>query len=135
MFRHEPADPAAEREARDSRRGDHPTGGRQTVEGRLAIELAPRDPALHASGPGLWIDVDPLHQGQVDHDAALADRATGDVVSATAHRDLEAVLFREGQGVDDVCRAAAPSDDRRPFVDKPVVDLPRVLVPVVPRDE
>src|SRR5207253_5683884 len=81
------------------------------------------------------VNMDPLHQGEVDHQAALGDRSACDVVPATAHRDLEAIRSSELERIDDVRCPAAPRDDRRPLVDEPVVDLPRLFIAVVSGDE
>ena len=52
------------------------------------------------------IDPHRFHRRQVDHQAAVADRAAGDVVSAAAHRDDEFVLAREVR--QHACTSAAP---------------------------
>ena len=94
MLAHEPAEAAAERQAGDAGRGDHAAGGGQAVQLGLAVEPVPGDAALRPGGARLRVDVDALHQRQVDHQAALGGRAPRHVVAAAAHRDLEAPLAR-----------------------------------------
>ena len=55
------------------------------------------------------IDTHRLHARQIDHDAVVADRAAGDVVSAAAHRQRQAALPREG---DPRITSAAPRSAR-----------------------
>ena len=51
---------------------------------RVEIE-PPRTPA-GAGGPGVAVDLDPAHQRQIDHQAALAHAVPGVVVPTPAHR-------------------------------------------------
>ena len=46
--------------------------------------------ALRAHGPLSGVDVDPAHRGEVDHQAALGDGLTGNVVPSATDRDLVA---------------------------------------------
>ena len=68
---------------------------------------------------------------QVDHQAAVGDRAAGDVVAAAADGDLEARLPCEAHRGGDVGRAAAAGDDRRPAIDQTVLDPAGGVVAVV----
>ena len=86
VLSHEPADAAAEGEARDAGVGDDPAHRRQAVKLRLAVELAPEHAGLGPGGARRRVDPDPLHRRKVDHEAAVAERMTTDAVAAGAHR-------------------------------------------------
>ena len=91
-FRTSQPDAAAEREARDAGLGDDAGRHGQAVDVRLAIELAERRRrAGRGRARALRIDVNALHPRQVDHQAAVAERAAADVVAAAANRHEQAV--------------------------------------------
>jgi hypothetical protein len=51
------------------------------------VDIAQQASALGLGDAVVHVDRDPAHQGEVDHDRAVGDRAPGDVVSATADRE------------------------------------------------
>jgi hypothetical protein len=58
VFRHQPADPAAECQAGDPRAPDDAAGRRESVQLCLAIEFSPQDAALRAHrarGASTWM--------------------------------------------------------------------------------
>jgi hypothetical protein len=118
----EPADAAAEREARDAGGRDHAAGRRQAERLGLAVELAPRHAGPGPRGPVHRVDPDALHGRQVDHEATVAHGAAGDVVAAAPHGHEHVVLAREAHGGQDVGDAGAARDERRAPVDHGVVD-------------
>ena len=118
---HQPAEPAAERVARDARLGDRPSGHRQAVLGGSIVQLRPDHAAFGGGGCLVGIDRDRLHLGEVDHHAAVGHGAAGDVVAAAADRDLESCPARERERRDDVVRRPAADDHRGPAVDEAVV--------------
>ena len=63
--------------------------------------------AARGGGAALGVDRDRLHLGEVDHHAAVGDRAPGHVVAAAADGDLEPGVARERERRDDVVGAAA----------------------------
>ena len=130
VLRHQPAEAAAERQARDAGRGDRAARDGEPVRCRLAVQLAPEHAALRAHRARSRIDPDALHRRQVDHQRVVGDRAAGDVVPASAYADVEAVCAREADRVDDVGGVLAARDQRRPPVDEPVVDASCALVSV-----
>ena len=89
----QPTPPRASDRRRRSRHDAERHG--QAVDVRLAIELAERDARLRRGRAALRIDVDTLHPRQVDDQAAVAQRAPADIVSAAANGDQQAVLTRE----------------------------------------
>ena len=52
-------------------------------------KLAPERARLGPRRARLRIDADPLHQAEVDDDAAVADRQAGEAVPAAADRELQ----------------------------------------------
>jgi hypothetical protein len=68
------------------------------------------------------IDADGAHAGEIDDDPSVAGAVAGDVVAASADRDLEALAAREANRLDDVRHAFDASDDRRMAVDGAVPD-------------
>ena len=133
MLAHEPAKAAPERQARDARRRDHASRRRETMELRFTVELVPREAPLRAGGAGLRIDVNALHERQVDHQAAVDRRAPRDVVTASPDGDFELSIARHLHGIGDVGQTAAAGDERRPLVDETVMDLPGFVITCVAR--
>ena len=127
-LRHEPAEPAAEREPGDPRRGDGPTRDRQPVLRGRGVELGPRHAPLGACRSGLGVDPDPLHLGQVDHHGVVRDREPGHVVTAAPDGDLVPATTGEAHRRGHVGRRPAAHDQRRSAIDQPVVDSPGVVV-------
>src|SRR5919204_1703536 len=120
-------------ETGDARRRNDPGRHSQTEQLRLSIHVAERGAALHAHSPRLSVDMDAVHRREIDHEAAVVHGIARDVVASTFDRHEQVVLTCEVHCVDDICGAAAPSDQRRSPVDQPVPDPPRFLVPEVLR--
>ena len=128
---YEPAEAASERQAGDTGRRYLTACHRQPMQRGFSVELTPGDATLRADRRRGGVDVDPFHLGEVDHQAAVRNRSTGHVVAPAPHGDLEACLTGKRDRVDDVGRAAAAGDERRPLVDQAVMNPSRVLVAVV----
>jgi hypothetical protein len=54
--------------------------------------------------------------------------APGDVVTASPDGDLEFSIARHLHGICDVGQTAAAGDNRRPFVDESIMDLPGFVI-------
>ena len=89
VLRHQPAEAAAEGQPGDPGRRDGAARDGEPVRARGVVQLAPEHAALGPHGRLLGVDLDALHLGEVDHHAAVRDRAAGDVVAAAADRHLE----------------------------------------------
>src|SRR5262249_53738666 len=89
---------------------------------RRPVQLFPGDTALCPDGPGCRVDADPLHAGQVDHQAAVRDSQARDAVAASAYGDLSSLLTAEIYRVHDVGNGKAPGDERRMLADQAVMD-------------
>ena len=81
MPAHQPTDPAAKGQSRNSGVGDDPSRRRQPEGLRFAIELAPQQAWLGAGGSRRGIDPHALHGREVDHEAFVAYGRAGDVVA------------------------------------------------------
>ena len=67
-----------------------------------SLNVAPRGAALGASRPGLGIDLNVRHPGQVDDHCVVAGAEAGDAVAAGANGHGELVLARVVHRRDDV---------------------------------
>src|SRR5579883_1993371 len=132
---HEVAEAASEREPGDARGGDEAAGGGEAKGLRLVIELGPGNAPLGTYGARSRINPDALHGRQVDHQAAVAHGAAGDVVAAATDGDRQLQGPREGNGLDHVSDPGAAGDEGRSLVDHAVPDLSRCIVALVSRAE
>ena len=122
VLAHQPADPAAERQAGDAGVRDDAADRGEPEELCLAVELAPQHARLGARRPRCRVDADALHRRQVDHEPAVAERMPADPVATGAHRDEQIALARVANGRDHVGDAGAARDAGRPAVDRAVPD-------------
>jgi hypothetical protein len=96
-----------------------------------AVQLPQQHPTGRADRTGGGIDPDGPHRRQVDHQPAVAHRLPGHRVPAATRRHQQVVLPGEADRLDHVVGAGAAGDQRRPPVDRPVPDTPRLLVPLL----
>src|SRR5438067_133995 len=106
---------AARREAADTGRCDPPTGSVQRMLLRRSIEFTPEHAASGTSGPGVWINLDPLQPSEIDQNPAVASAEACDAMSAAAHRDEQPVLAGEVDRRHDVRSADALGDHTGSF--------------------
>ena len=128
VLAHDPADPAAERQARDARVRDDPRRRGQAERLRLAVELAEQDARLHARGARLRVDTHALQQAEVDDERIVRDGQAREAVPAAPNGDRQPVLAAEPHRRDHVRHARAARDQRRPPVDRAVPDRPMLVV-------
>ena len=135
LLAHEPADAAAQGEARDAGGRDEAAGGREPEGLRLGVEVLPQQAGLGDDAAGAGIDAGALHHREVDDDA-LGGREAGDRVRAAADGDLEALAAGELDGAHDVGGARAAHDERGvDVVEHRVPDLAGVVVALVAGSE
>ena len=127
-LRHEPPEPTSECEPGDPGRGDGSPGDCQPVLRGRRVELGPRQTPLGACSPGLRVDLDTLHLGEVDHHGVVRDGEPADVVTAAPDRDLVRATTGETHRRRHIGRRLAAHDERRPTIDQPVVDSPGIVV-------
>src|SRR5262245_58752037 len=106
----EPAIAAPQGEPRDPRRGEETHRGGQPKDLRLAVKLAQGEAGLSVGRALHQIDAQALHAGEVDHEAAVADRVAGDAVATAAHGDKQVMLACKPDALDDVRSAGAAHD-------------------------
>jgi hypothetical protein len=118
----QPAEAAAQRQARDPRRRVDAERRRQAVLERGPIDVGEERAGFDLRPTGRGVDADLRQLRQVDHHAAVAHRRAGDVVAAAADRDLESPLAGEGDRRGDVAGVGAAHDHGRPAIDHRVPD-------------
>ena len=127
----QPADPAAEGQARDAGARDHSGRDRQPVRLRRPVEMAEGRARRDAHPSRVRIDADVRQATQVEHDAALDGPVAGHVVSPTPDREGEPELACRTDDGSDVADTARADDGGRPAVDHPVPDATCVVIAVV----
>ena len=125
---HQPADAAAEREARDAGGGDEPASGCESERLRLVVELGPGEAALGLRGSRGGVHPDALHAGEVDHDPSVAGGEAGEAVLASANRHEQVLAACEFHRLADVRHSRAANDRRRVLVDRAVPHGTRLVV-------
>ena len=134
MLAGQPADAAVERQPGDAGHRHEAERRREPVLLRRGVELAEQHAGLGPHGAVVGIDVDVLHQRQVDDDAAVAHREAGDAVAAGPHRHRAGRCPERAHRGDDVLGVAALGDEgRAPVVEHGVVDLAGLVVVGVAR--
>ena len=104
----QPAETAAQRQPGDAGGRHHPRGSGEPEGLGGAVEVAERGAPLGAGDAPLGIDLDPLHFGQVDDDAAVGEGQAGDVVAAASDRHRQAPFTGVVDGLDDVVGSSGP---------------------------
>jgi hypothetical protein len=88
-----------------------------------------------ARGARVRVDANRLHQREVDHQAAITDRVSGDGMAAAANRDEQVAGAREADRLDDVVGARAACDQRRMPINRTVPNAPGLVVAFLPRPQ
>ena len=127
------ADPASERQPRNTGRRDDPACGRQSERVGRIVEISPRGPALGASRLRACIDVDAAHPRQIRDDPIVDGAEARDAVPPAADREGQIVVTREVDRRHDVVRVDAANDGARPAVDHRVVHRSGLVVALVGR--
>ena len=110
------ADPslsAPEREPGDAGVGDDAVRRDQPEGLGLVVHVADERSALDAHRPGLRVDVDAVHRGQVEQHASVDARESRDRVATPANGDEQPMLAGEVDRGDDVSGAGGAHDQRR----------------------
>src|SRR5262249_25458661 len=128
MNPHEPTIAAAQRQSCNANLGIRPAGNHQTVGLSRAIEFAPQHSALGLSAAGYDIDLNCLHEREVDHKSIIANRCTGTTVSASPHCDEKLVLASKSQCDHDLLVIRAKRDQRRSTIDPSIPYLSSCVV-------
>ena len=109
----DPPLPTAEREPGDAGVGDDAARGDEPEGLGLVVHVADQGSTLDAHRPSLRVDVNAVHQGEVEEQAAVDAREPGDRVTAAANGEEESVLAGEVDRADHVGGAGGAHDQRR----------------------
>src|SRR6516225_7144919 len=126
-----PAEAAAERKAGDAGRRVDARWRCKTELLRLLVKIRQRRAGLNTGGARGRIDMDRLHQREVDQEPALADSVSGDVMAAAPHREQKLSVPSKLDRFDDVGSTHAARHDGRTAVDHRVPDGASGLVSVL----
>src|SRR5262245_39270708 len=124
----EPADPAAQRQAGDSRVADLAAGHRLRVYLRGRVEIGPRRTGTTAHAVRAGVDSDVAHAAEVDHQAVVTGAVPREAVPAAAHRDLEVVFTSEADRGGDIVGRRRERDHGRTAVDVAVPETAPLVV-------
>ena len=127
----EVADAAAERKAADARGRDDAARRGEPVRVRSRIDGAPRGPTTDADGARLWVDLDAVQGGEVDHDAVVDDAQARAVVPSAADGDRQVMRPGEADDGGDRGRVGGARDQCGTAVDHRVEDRPLRVVRAV----
>ena len=127
----QPAQPSAEREARDPGHRHHAKRRRQSDRLRGAVELTQREPRVRPDGPRLWIDLDGFHPRQVKHDGIVTHRVACNAVTAPAHRERQVVSTYELDATDYIGRIRGPDHGQWASINHAVEHRARRVVTAV----
>lgn len=114
---HEPADAAAEGEARNAGSRRDPAGDGEAECLSLVVEIPVEDAGLQANRSRRGIDTDSLHAREIQHQAVVPQGRTCDVVPAGTHGQRDIPLAGEAQRGEHVGHAGAARDSGRSLVD------------------
>src|SRR5215469_2441167 len=128
MNTHQPTIAAAQRKSGDADLGIRPAGNCQTKGLSCAVEFAAQHSALGLHAAACGIDLNCLHEREVDHKAIIADRCAGTTVSASPHCDEKLVLAGKAQCDHDILLIRAKRDQRRSTIDPSIPHLSSCVV-------
>jgi hypothetical protein len=135
MLAHQVPQAAAQSEPANAGLAHDPGGRRQAEPLRRPVELTQQRAAARPHRACSRVDLDRVHEREVDHQPVVAHGVPGDGVSAAAHRDGQIPFPRETDGLDDIVRARAPGDERRSPVDGAVPDAAGFVVAFLARSD
>src|SRR5262249_59525902 len=94
--------------------GDRPEGGGG------GAEVEPRRAAVGIGDPPGTVDLDPTHEGEIDHHPAVTDAMSSRVVPTATYRHLQCLRPCKSESAHDIVRTEAAHDHRRPTIDQSV---------------
>lgn len=133
VFPAQPAEAAAERQAGHARGRVDAQGRGEAVVLCRRVNVGEGAARLDGRTAGVGVDLDALHQREVDHEAIVADGIARNVVPAPSDRDEQVVLAPKFDGLHDIFRRRAAGDQCGPAVYHGVPDLSYFVVVRVAR--
>ena len=127
--------PAAGGEAGDAGRGHQTAGHGEPELLGLGVQVLPGAAGLRGHPPAAGVDLDALHQREVQHDAVVDGGEAGDRVAAAADGQRQSLAAGEVDRADHVGDPGAPGDHRRTAVVGAVPDAAVAVVVRVPRPD
>jgi hypothetical protein len=70
------------------------------------------------------VDFDPVHPGEIDHQAAVAHAESDAIMASTPHRQWQIVVLGKVERVRDIIRAGTPHDQCRMQIERAIEDKP-----------
>ena len=92
------------------------------------VNVTPDGASLDAYRAIGRVNIDTFHARQVNDHAIIHGTQSRPVVSAATHRQRQSLLAGEVDRADDVGDIHAADDERRMFVDHPIVDFARLVI-------
>ena len=129
------AEAAAQRQTSNARVRYGASRGHEPEGLRFAIELTQHCARLDARSAQHGIDMNAVHQRQVDHQPFVAGRLPREAVAPAAHRHEQIVRPGEVDGLDDVGSPRALGDHRRMAIEGAVPEVTRVVVARIARQK
>jgi hypothetical protein len=129
---HQMPQAAAQGETGDARGRDQPSRRGQSVPLGGLVEDTPGDSTSRPGPASADVDLDGLHRREVDDEAVVAGRVSGDVVGAAADSNAKPYVGSEVQGSCHVRGTRAPRDHGRSTVDHAVPDPACEVVIMMP---
>jgi hypothetical protein len=99
------------------------------------VDVCERRARLHGGETPARIDDHVRHPRHVNHNAAIAHRVSGDVVSAAPYGQIQIVLSGVCNDVRDISRSRTPDDRGRPPIDHRIPHLTGGVVRRVAGDD
>jgi hypothetical protein len=131
----EPADPAAERVARDAHVRRATREGGEAVLGGRDGDVLPHGAGFHTSGAGGGVDLDASHAGGLEEQHSVERFERRGAVAGALWSDAQSARARESHGLDDILCGAGDRDGGGPLIDREVPRPPRFVVARIARRE
>jgi hypothetical protein len=92
------------------------------------VNISPHASALDAHRVVGRVNVHTSHAREIGDDTIIHGAEAGTVVAASAHRQGQSAIAGEIDRADDIGDIYAADDERRVFVDHPIVDFARLVI-------
>jgi len=135
VLAHQPPDPPAQGKAANSGGRDDTARGGEAIFFGFAVERRPRGATLNERGLPAGVDLDGIHQREIDHQDAVGDGLARDAVATSANGDGKPELSGEANHLHKIGDAGRTDNRARLAVDHSVPHAPNALVFRIARGE